>query len=145
MMRTANTLTLRENGPLELRGELALAGAPLPGPIALCRCGHSLGKPFCDGSHARTGFCAPGTVSGSLPAAGAAAAGCVNVRPLHDGPLRIDGLLDVRSDSGEQLGRATQLWLCRCGESHRKPFCDGTHKRSGFRADGELPPRKPSR
>ena len=33
-------------------------------------------------------------------------------------------------------GRAT-VALCRCGQSARKPFCDGTHKVAGFRAAAE--------
>jgi CDGSH-type Zn-finger protein len=27
--------------------------------IALCRCGHSANKPYCDGAHAKVGFVAP--------------------------------------------------------------------------------------
>ena len=57
------TVTVRNNGPLRLEGEITivdqdgrafgLAGRTV---VSLCRCGHSANKPFCDGSHGRTGF-----------------------------------------------------------------------------------------
>ena len=52
------------DGPLVVHGTVDLTdrdGGLLScetGPT-LCRCGHSANKPFCDGSHARVGFCAP--------------------------------------------------------------------------------------
>ena len=50
-----------ENGPLLLRGHLRVLaddGTELAEleRAALCRCGRSQNKPFCDGSHARVGF-----------------------------------------------------------------------------------------
>jgi len=54
-----------ENGPYKLIGGVSLVddgdgGKPVPGgdcdPIFLCRCGGSANKPFCDGTHKRTGF-----------------------------------------------------------------------------------------
>ncbi|MBT9252420.1 MAG: CDGSH iron-sulfur domain-containing protein [Brockia lithotrophica] len=59
-------LILHENGPIELAGEqfvLRTGGeeTPVARPrVFLCRCGASRRKPFCDGSHARIGFQAPG-------------------------------------------------------------------------------------
>ena len=59
-------VTVYENGPLIVRGRFAVTaqdGQPIPagrGTVALCRCGRSAIKPFCDGTHARTGFRAPG-------------------------------------------------------------------------------------
>ena len=57
------TVTVRNNGPLRLEGSITLVdqdGRPfgLAGRtvVSLCRCGHSANKPFCDGSHGRTGF-----------------------------------------------------------------------------------------
>jgi uncharacterized Fe-S cluster protein YjdI/CDGSH-type Zn-finger protein len=55
------TIDVRPNGPLYIRGQVRIAG---PGGIliredtrvALCRCGYSENKPFCDGSHRRVGF-----------------------------------------------------------------------------------------
>jgi CDGSH iron-sulfur domain-containing protein 3 len=56
-------ITVRNNGPLLVSGPVTLedaAGQPfgLSGrtSIALCRCGHSGNKPFCDGSHNGAGF-----------------------------------------------------------------------------------------
>lgn len=68
-------VTVYENGPLIVRGRFAVTaqdGQPIPagrGTVALCRCGRSAIKPFCDGSHARTGFRAPGGALGTRPAA----------------------------------------------------------------------------
>ena len=59
-------VTLYENGPLILRGRFVLTsqdGQLIPAgrrAVALCRCGASTLKPFCDGSHARIRFRAPG-------------------------------------------------------------------------------------
>lgn len=61
------TIKVRENGPLFITPEDAAqvvlvdhAGNPIepkPGKgIALCRCGGSVNKPFCDGTHSRIGF-----------------------------------------------------------------------------------------
>jgi CDGSH-type Zn-finger protein len=63
------TITVRLNGPYRIdlaQGEVALAdheGNPIPLPegkttIALCRCGASTKKPFCDGMHSKIGFVA---------------------------------------------------------------------------------------
>jgi uncharacterized Fe-S cluster protein YjdI len=56
-----NTVNVAYNGPLFVRGQLAIDGAPADAPglacrAALCRCGQSKNKPFCDGSHKQAGF-----------------------------------------------------------------------------------------
>jgi CDGSH-type Zn-finger protein len=64
-----------EDGPLIVRGDFVLTdqdGQPIPAgrrTVALCRCGRSAIKPFCDGSHTRTGFRAPGGAQGERAAA----------------------------------------------------------------------------
>ena len=54
------TITIRENGPYVVDGEFKLvdaAGNEVPlKKKALCRCGGSTTKPFCDGTHSRIGF-----------------------------------------------------------------------------------------
>ena len=56
-------ITVRPNGPYRIQGPLTLVDVEgnefqLPGAevVALCRCGHSKSKPFCDGSHREVGF-----------------------------------------------------------------------------------------
>jgi uncharacterized Fe-S cluster protein YjdI/CDGSH-type Zn-finger protein len=62
---STTTVTPVENGPLLVRGELLVRRESgideiLP-RAALCRCGQSKNKPFCDNSHVHSGFQAPGT------------------------------------------------------------------------------------
>ncbi len=63
------------------------------------------------------------------------------ITPYRDGPLIIRGDFRLVDQDGTEIdpGRKT-VALCRCGKSGIKPFCDGTHKRSGFSA-----PSAPSR
>ncbi len=57
------TITVRPNGPFRVEGPVKLVDAngqewDLTGKpaISLCRCGASINKPFCDGTHSRIGF-----------------------------------------------------------------------------------------
>lgn len=60
----------------------------------------------------------------------------VRIKTLKDGPYEIKGpveLLDAKRNAF-QLGE-TAIYLCRCGQSATKPFCDGTHSKCGFKAE----------
>lgn len=49
-----------------------------------------------------------------------------------NGPLYVRGRLSIRHQDGA-VREDTRVALCRCGGSANKPFCDGTHRRIGFR------------
>jgi CDGSH-type Zn-finger protein len=58
-------IQVRENGPYKISGPITIVDAegrefelPEGSAVALCRCGHSENKPFCDASHKRVGFVA---------------------------------------------------------------------------------------
>jgi CDGSH-type Zn-finger protein len=55
------TIEIIKNGPYIVTGDAALKDAegnayPKKGRMALCRCGASTTKPFCDGTHSKIGF-----------------------------------------------------------------------------------------
>ena len=54
---------------------------------------------------------------------------------MPNGPLMIEGNLTVNKNSGETIKEGEKLFLCRCGHSSNKPFCDGSHKKVGFEAE----------
>lgn len=65
----------------------------------------------------------------------------VIITPYRDGPLLVRGPVRLCDPSGAPIGSDRELIaLCRCGKSKRKPFCDGTHKLVGFRAQGSSGP-----
>ncbi|MCX6046600.1 MAG: CDGSH iron-sulfur domain-containing protein [Chloroflexi bacterium] len=169
---------------------------------ALCRCGQSGNKPYCDGTHARVGF--DGTVtagrqpsatrreryeadglvmtdepglcvhagfcgtrftnvwemikrnkdpevrarllemvkncpSGRLEVTLAEASAPVepaftpSIATMPDGPLWVRGGITVQTIDGVAYEIRNRVTLCRCGQSHNKPFCDGTHVEAGFK------------
>jgi CDGSH-type Zn-finger protein len=55
--------------------------------------------------------------------------------PYQDGPLIVRGDFQIQAHDGTPIpaGRKT-VALCRCGRSAIKPFCDGSHARTGFRS-----------
>jgi CDGSH-type Zn-finger protein len=64
MTETAVSITPLENGPYLVKGPITLLDADGAeyhnerATIALCRCGGSTNKPFCDGTHSKVGFAA---------------------------------------------------------------------------------------
>ena len=58
----------------------------------------------------------------------------VTITPLTDGPLEVSGDTRIVASDGTLIKETAKSYLCRCGHSANKPFCDGAHKREGFTA-----------
>ena len=130
-----NLIRLRENGPLAVHAAILLRGEAIGYRATLCRCGQSQNKPYCDGAHNTAGFTATGEPATLEATMLAVRDGPLEIQPLKNGPLHVSGNLELCSDTGRVVLRATDTHLCRCGQSHNKPFCDGSHAGVGFIAD----------
>jgi len=135
----ANTVTLRENGPLAFHGDLSIEAAGAEPRrmtrATLCRCGLSRNKPFCDNSHIEGGFIATGEPKGEPSDLGIPdLTGPVTIYPKPNGSLVVTGRLEVSSGTGRSVKRVEKAFFCRCGHSASKPFCDGSHREAGFTA-----------
>lgn len=127
----SNTGKLNAAASLSLAGAVRVCGADGAvladaDKVWLCRCGGSGRKPFCDGSHKTNGFADPGLAAPCVTAA--PGTGALQVTVLADGPLQCDGPLTLHGADGQPVYCGTQTWLCRCGRSRNKPFCDGAHR-----------------
>ena len=130
-----NTVRTWENGPLVFNAELDVAGDTSSFRATLCRCGQSKNKPYCDHSHVESGFAATGEPESKASEPLAVRNGPLKVTPQKDGSLMVEGALEICTASGRTVSRETKTWLCRCGHSGKKPFCDGTHKKVGFKSE----------
>jgi len=213
-------ITVSKNGPYLVTGRVPIVVAeicndnegycrtwkivdryPVQEQCALCRCGHSENRPFCDGIHAKTrfngtetagnepylshpeiirgpeleltdyhGLCVHArfcmraggiwnlTEQSNIPEARDTAieeasncpSGRLVIRDLRTGelvepvleksivvieypakgehgPLWVRGRIPVVSADGKTYTVRNRVTLCRCGRSHNKPFCDGSH------------------
>ena len=60
----------------------------------------------------------------------------VRVKVIKDGPYEVKGAVQlVDAKSGAFTLNEDPIYLCRCGQSATKPFCDGTHSSLGFKAN----------
>lgn len=61
----------------------------------------------------------------------------IEIQVFDNGPIRVNGeaivLKDAQGRTYNMEGK-TGIALCRCGSSEKKPFCDGSHKKSGFQS-----------
>lgn len=60
------------------------------------------------------------------------ATGRVRIRVTANGPYEVEGDVEIVDDDGSPVKLTDKTWLCRCGHSSNKPFCDGSHGRFGF-------------
>lgn len=129
-----NTVRLQENGPLAFHADLRIGQDEPQFRATLCRCGASSSKPYCDNSHAKVAFAATGEPATTESEPLSSRSGPLVIEPVPNGPLHLSGPVELVSGTGRTINRTTETWLCRCGHSANKPYCDGTHKKVGFQA-----------
>lgn len=65
------------------------------------------------------------------------------ITPYRNGPYLVRGPLTLEDQDGREIEvRRKVVALCRCGRSGTRPFCDGTHKAIGFRAESGVAERE---
>ncbi len=126
-----NTIRISENGPYFVNATARIDGEDMT-RAALCRCGHSKNKPFCDKSHVDAEFIATGEPESQDSDPLQNRGGPVTINGVHNGPLVVHGNMEIIAGSGRTINRVESTQLCRCGHSNTKPYCDGSHARSGF-------------
>lgn len=132
-------LTICADGPIYAHGDLVLMSrdgetTDRVTRLALCRCGASANKPFCDNSHTAVKFLDTGEIQtdgGDSPAS----EGNLVITLMPNGPVLLRGPFVLTSADGSRVFCGEKAALCRCGASANKPFCDGVHARIGFQAD----------
>lgn len=127
----STTVRVSPDGPLMVRGAITVVGPDgvehQESRVALCRCGATGNAPYCDNSHQAVGFKGgPLTARDDQPEVGP---GPCRVEYDETGPYGVKGPARVTSPAGAVLGAGDEVYLCRCGRSGSKPFCDGSHNR----------------
>lgn len=60
----------------------------------------------------------------------------VRIKVLKNGPYEVKGAVELVDAKRANFTLTEEpIYLCRCGQSANKPFCDGTHTKIGFAAD----------
>jgi CDGSH-type Zn-finger protein/ferredoxin len=54
------------------------------------------------------------------------------ITPTPDGPLHAQRIKALKNVQGETIDTGDSIYLCRCGASKNKPYCDGSHTAAGF-------------
>jgi CDGSH-type Zn-finger protein len=132
-------MSICTDGPIYVHGSVVLAlpageSTGTESRLALCRCGASDSKPFCDNSHSNAEFRDSGSFDRESSADGRTD-GSLTVTPLPNGPVLLRGPFVLTSADGACGFRGDKAALCRCGESEKRPFCDGAHARIGSQSD----------
>jgi CDGSH-type Zn-finger protein/uncharacterized Fe-S cluster protein YjdI len=134
-----NEVSVVVDGPLYVRGDVHVVdpdGNEIlhDTRIALCRCGASRNRPFCDNAHIGAGFMDDALIAEQAlpPVDQETPRGPLKITVKPNGSLHFNGPFRVHSGRRDNWVAASRAGFCRCGASNHKPFCDGTHRTIGF-------------
>ena len=139
-MKSKNIISIFENGPIHITGNLILKNSDgdvieETDELFLCRCGQSKNKPYCDGKHKASNFSEPGRlIKPPASETDISNEGTLDIKVQANGPLIFKGFALVQDSAGEGIYRKVG-GLCRCGQTNNSPFCDGTHAKIDFIAE----------
>ena len=133
---------VRPNGPLICKGDtdIVLQNADeelilKDKEFALCRCGLSKNKPFCDGTHKSIDSKVPQSFVDEREEDITGLIGNnenLTITVKDNAMYSVNGAVTIFSRDGLYKTTRTKAALCRCGHSEKKPFCDTRHKKCGF-------------
>ena len=136
-----NSIMVRPDGPLICKSdtEITLQNAEdevilKDKEFALCRCGLSKTKPFCDGTHKTQGVQATQLFTDEREENITDLDGAMTITVKNNAMYSVTGPVTIFSRDGLSKTTRTKAALCRCGHSEKKPFCDAKHKKCGFTA-----------
>lgn len=134
-----NSIMVRPDGPLICKGDVAITLKDASGEIiteekefALCRCGRSKTKPFCDGSHKQAKVKMNQDFSDERMEDISGREEALTITVKENAMYSVSGAVTIFSRDGLSKTTRTKAALCRCGHSENKPFCDIKHKTCGF-------------
>jgi CDGSH-type Zn-finger protein len=136
LLEVPNEVLVTNAGPLQLTGNITLVHedgtVQYANHVTLCRCGGSGSKPTCDGQHLEKEFLNPGKISEASEIAASQRPSKITLSCIKDGPITFRGRLRLHNQFSQECVKMRGS-LCRCGQSANKPFCDGSHSRTGFK------------
>jgi len=137
LLEIPNEALVTSAGPLRITGNLTIVSedgsVTYANHIDLCRCGKSRGKPHCDGQHLDAEFLHSGRMQEISDTEASDRPTKITLSCNKDGPVTFRGRLRLHNSMGQECTKMRGA-LCRCGQSANKPFCDGSHEKTGFRS-----------
>lgn len=136
LLEVPNEALVTNAGPLQLTGNITMVNedgsVQYANHISLCRCGHSGSKPVCSGEHLEKEFLNPGKITEASEISASQNPSKLTISVIKDGPITFRGRLRMHNQFGQECVKMRGS-LCRCGQSASKPFCDGSHSKTGFK------------
>ena len=136
LLEVPNEVLVLNGGPLQITGNILLihedGRVQYASHLSLCRCGHSRSRPVCDDQHVEMEFLHSGKIFEVSEITASSRPSKITFTCIKDGPIKFRGRIKVHNQSGQECVKMSGS-LCRCGQSARKPFCDGSHSRVGFK------------
>jgi CDGSH-type Zn-finger protein len=137
LLEIPNEALITAGGPIQITGNITLVNEDgsirYANHLTLCRCGSSQAKPECSGAHLDREFLHPGKFSAVSDVASSSRPSKITISLIKDGPVTFRGRLRMHNQFGQECTKMRGS-LCRCGQSANKPFCDGSHERTGFKS-----------